>query len=65
MLEYLIEFGQMSNEENLEWSAAASENGSISLHYKEFLSAILLLQEKFQHLKDSILEVTETETSVI
>ena len=45
ILECLIEFGQMSNEENLELSAAASEHVSISLHYMKCLAVSLLPQE--------------------
>ena len=36
MLECLIEFGKMWNEAKLEFAAAASEDESISLHYKCF-----------------------------
>ena len=65
MLECLIEFGKMWNEAKLEFAAAASEDESISLHYKKYLAAILLSQEYVQLLKYCILEGTEANTSVI
>ena len=65
MLECLIEFGQMENGKKLEFSAAASEEESISTQYNKCLAASLFSQEYVQHLKDLILEGTEAKTRVI
>ena len=65
MLECLIGLGKISNEEKLIFIAASSEDESISLHYKKCLAASLLSQEDVQFFKDSILEGTESRTSVI
>ena len=65
MLECLIESGKFSNESKLEFADAASEDESISLHCKKCLAKSFLSQEYVQHLKDRILEGTESKTNVI
>ena len=65
MLECLIEFGQMSNESKLEFSAAASEDESSSLHYKKCLAVSLLPQEDVKSLKDLILEGNEDNNHMV
>ena len=54
MLESLIEFWKMSKKEKLEFAAASWEDESISLHYKKYLAASLMLQEDAQRWKDHI-----------
>ena len=49
----------------MEFLAAASEDESISLHYKKFLAESLFSQEDLKCLKDRKLEGAEAKTNII